>query len=642
MSTAVEPAWSPKFQSLSSRGWILASFYTAIILALPFWLKTTTIERLPLPRHDVVTWEAQLPCPVRLHQSLTLLVPPGVIQTADRFAIAERIQRSLTAAGDGIVEQRKPKKHYVDGQGGQEAVVFDDEKTDQAKPLQYAACIDWDVRVGGKDEHRSVAGLREFYISLDPANVDCLDDNFLLLTDYEVDFLTKNEVASTMSSTSTTRRMQLPLPDRLTPNHNYGIEESSSILSSYLARLLQLPYTPLFFPFDSSVPTLEESDVYVKLNDDVKTQIEKREEDRRRVPFTRNLRLVFSLINEEISAQPVDSAYSGRKRTTGVRGWDRAQVNGLFKNRFTPLLQALQTTQTFYTELQTTWFAPLQFEPKMLQVKGEVVETLLLDEDAPLTEENDDTIDSEAITEEREVNELIPLKQENTMDRYHLIDWEDIKIFVNSGEWSLTSGAVTLPLSSSLNASAVNDKKEQDMSSLFEQNERTLHFILYIPKPSHRPLRIAGNEQATILSEAKGWLIPQWGGVSLFNLGYEEGESEEKSESSHILDSLSAVELDAAFSTFERQFSTLVGLQELDIVNIEKEISLALRLDSLTRKRIIAASRESVSTLASTIRLIDKIENLGVGQSVRDDVSRALLLLDEVSALLVSSQHLVN
>lgn len=163
MSKVVEPAWSPNFQSFSSRVWILASFYMAIALALPFWYKTTTIERLPLPRHEVVSWEAQLPCPIRLHQSLTLLVPPGVIKTADRFAVAERIQWSLTAAGDGIVEQRKPKKHYVDGQGEQtdQATVTDDEEVEHAKPLQYAACIDWDVRVGGKDEHRSVAGLRE-------------------------------------------------------------------------------------------------------------------------------------------------------------------------------------------------------------------------------------------------------------------------------------------------------------------------------------------------------------------------------------------------------------------------------------------------------------------------------------------------
>lgn len=455
------------------------------------------------------------------------------------------------------------------------------------------------------------------------------------MTDYEVDFLTKDEVATNdLVSTPTTRRMQLLLPDRLNPNHNYGNEETSSILSSYLARLLQLPYTPLYFPSDSSVPTLEASDKYFLLKDDVKAQIERNEEDRRKVPFTRNLRLVFSLINEEISAQPIDSAFSGRKRVTGVRGWDRAEVKRLFLNRFTPLLHALDKTQTFYTELQTTWFAPLQFEPKVLEVE---VEVKVLNTTLPVAEEArcsiaDDTLLDEAAAEEREVNELVDLKEEKSIDRYHLIDWEDIKIFVNSGEWSLTSGAVTLPLSSSLNASVAKDKEEQDMSSLFEQNERTLHFILYIPKPTHRPLRIAGDEQATILSEANGWLIPQWGGVSLFNLGHEEVDSDDQSYSSHVLDSLSAVELDAAFSTFERQFSTLIGLQELDLVNVERKISLVLRLDTLTRRRIIAASRESVSTLASTIRLIDKIENLGVGQSVRDDVSRALLLLDKVSS----------
>lgn len=150
--------------------WILASFYTAIVLAIPFWLKATTIQRLPLPRHEVVAWEAQLPCPIRMHQSVTLLVPTDVIKPADRFAVADRVQWGLRVAGDGIKEERRPKKHYVDQEADEERVeaveagAGAEEKEEPLKPLQYAACVDWDVRVANQDEHRSVTGLREWGI----------------------------------------------------------------------------------------------------------------------------------------------------------------------------------------------------------------------------------------------------------------------------------------------------------------------------------------------------------------------------------------------------------------------------------------------------------------------------------------------
>jgi phosphatidylinositol glycan class S len=377
-------------------------------------------------------------------------------------------------------------------------------------------------------------------------------------------------------------------------------------------------------------------------------EIERKEEDRRRVPYTRNLRLVFSLINEEISASH-GGATIDRRQTSGVKGWNRWEVDSLFKKRFSPLLTSLGATQNVHTELQTTWFAPLQFQPKLLEVeRGE--EAVEQQSEVSIQAEKDEEMAEEA-KEEEEVEGLKDLETQATsppvkkIDQYHVIDWEDIKIFVNSGEWSLTSGAVTLPLSS-VNSSSADSEAEREMMNLFEQSERTLHFILYIPKPSHRPLRIAGNEQATVLSDAKGWLIPQWGGVSLFNLGYEEAESVDSSygSSGHVLDHLTAEELDGAFATFEKQFSTLLGLQETQGSSIAGDAALSLRLDAMTRRRMVASSRESVKTLGSIIRLVDKIENLGVGQSVRDDVSKALDLLGKVSPIpgICVSRHLLT
>jgi len=380
--------------------------------------------------------------------------------------------------------------------------------------------------------------------------------------------------------------------------------------------------------------------------DSVMRDIEQVQEDRRRIPYTRNLRLVFSLINEDISA----GSEGTRKDMAGVRGWEGREVELLFKKRFSPLLKALAGTQSFYKELQTTWFAPLQFDPKLLEVEREREPPVEVIDDDRLNRIQEERLDDER-EEEEEVDGLDQLstaiendstitledglikQPKREVDNVHLIDWEDIKIFVNSGEWSLTSGAITSPLSS-VNSSAVVGTM-QDMSDLFEQTERTLHFVLYVPKPSHRPLRIAGDVEASTISHAKGWLIPQWGGVALFNLGFEKAESASASSGGlpnqgRMLDSLSAVEMNDAFLIFEKQINTLLGLQEWEVTGVAEETSLALRLDALTRRRIVAASRESVKTLGSIIRLVDKIENLGVGQSVRDDVSRALLLLEEV------------
>jgi phosphatidylinositol glycan class S len=620
--------------------WILASFYTAIVIAIPFWLKATTIERLPLPRHEVVAWEAQLPCPIRMQQSITLHLSEDVIKQEDRFAVADRIQWALRVAGDGIWEQRRPRKHYVDDEADQDEEAAEVEPEEKAAmPLQYAACVDWEVRVADLDEHRTVNELREYNETPDRH----FDSSLIkIVKDYDFEFLQKHEEASPMNSTTTARRISIPLPAQLSPDHNLNSEDSSFILSSYLARLLQLPYTSLLLPFNNSSSDIGESPLTSPKAHDILAEIEVLEEDRRRVPYTRNLRLVFSLINEEISASS-GSNPDDRKQISGVKGWDRTEVNILFHKRFSSLLKALGETQTVFTELQTTWFAPLQFQPKILEIEREPEVPLAEEQPKVAAEEEEDEGKAAEKQEEGEVEGLKDLEVQESeailvpppakiVDQYHLIDWEDIKVFVNSGEWSLTSGAVTLPLTS-VNTSSADVKPEQDLDGLFEQSERTLHFIVYIPKPSHRPLRIAGNQEATILSEAKGWLIPQWGGVSLYNLGYEEVETS-RSFNSPLLDYLSASELDSAFATFEKQFSTLLGLQDLQgSIPIAYDAKLALQLDAMTRRRLVASSRESVKTLGSIIRLVDKIENLGVGQSVRNDISKALALLQKVSSI---------
>lgn len=440
---------------------------------------------------------------------------------------------------------------------------------------------------------------------------------------YTIDFVSSKDLDGTVASTPTGRTFQLPLPALLHQGHSFGSQETASILASYLAMVLQLPYTALFYPASSSPLALPSSNA---IEASMVRSIDQRLEDRRQIPYTRNLRLVFSLINEDVTAAAGTAHNMQKKDMPGVKGWDGKEVEDLFRKRFGPLLSALRGVHNVDRELQTTWYAPLQFQPKLLEVRREVVNaTSPVEEEQLLDEQGAGWADEdEAEVEDLEQLRAVP-PAPPPVDRVHVIDWEDIKIFVNSGEWSLSSGAATSPLSS-VNASAGINNDVEEMS---EQNEKTLHFVLYVPKPSHRPLRIAGNEEGTLVSNATGWLIPQWGGVSLLNLGHEGAESQAIPGKAGLLDSLSESEMDRAFATFEKQFGTLLGLQEVS--DLHESVSLALKLDALMRRRVVEASRESVKTLASIIRLVDKIENLGVGESVRGDVSRALALLAQVS-----------
>lgn len=149
----------PGFQSLPSRLAILLSFYTAILLALPFWLKTTTIERLPLPRQEVADWESRLPCPVRTTQHLTLRLPLGIVKRSEREAVAGGIQLGLRAAGDGVVGA--PRMAGSEADGGENSTDSRATHTVEPSALDHAACIDWDVLVGDSGQKRIVAGLCE-------------------------------------------------------------------------------------------------------------------------------------------------------------------------------------------------------------------------------------------------------------------------------------------------------------------------------------------------------------------------------------------------------------------------------------------------------------------------------------------------
>lgn len=155
---------APGTQSLRTRGWIVVCFYLTVLASLPFWLRTTTIERLSLPRANVEAWEAQLPCPVRFRHTLSLQLPASVPLLRENYGDVEReIAAGLKAASDGVwtpipapaseeegQDALSPEQHEQQQQKQSDREAERQAQTAPAKPREHAACIDWEIHIGGQ------------------------------------------------------------------------------------------------------------------------------------------------------------------------------------------------------------------------------------------------------------------------------------------------------------------------------------------------------------------------------------------------------------------------------------------------------------------------------------------------------------
>ncbi|KAN0108949.1 Phosphatidylinositol-glycan biosynthesis class S domain containing protein [Russula decolorans] len=243
-------------------------------------------------------------------------------------------------------------------------------------------------------------------------------------------------------------------------------------------------------------------------------------------------RLAFTLLNEDAAA--------GR----AVVHWD---VADMISRWISPVLKQTSELHNFTVESQIQFYAPLAFEPRVLS---------------------------------------------NDQDVIYGLSQENLKVFVNSAEWTLASGV---------------------------SNDPVLHFVVFVPSVSHTPLRILDDASQPISSDA--FILPQWGGIVLLNLPVD-GPSKLH---------LTAAELDHVFSGFRAQLLRLIGVSELPPEVRSAEPSLPLtdfQLDTLYRQRAFENAGSSKETLQSIVKLVDQIPNMPVGQDVRDDVLEALSALE--------------
>jgi phosphatidylinositol glycan class S len=172
-------------------------------------------------------------------------------------------------------------------------------------------------------------------------------------------------------------------------------------------------------------------------------------------------------------------------------------------------------------------------------------------------------------------------------------------------------------------------------------NDLVLHFVLFVPSASRRPLYILdanskvsrprlspfnSSVQPDVPSHSNAFILPQWGGIVIYNPPLEASSEE----------FLSLRHLDPIFSSFSEQLLALLGVPKLPdgVRSAETSTSTPVltdwQLDALLRWRTLKNVKGSQDTLLSIVKLVEQIGNMPVGKFVKDDVQEALAALDKV------------
>lgn len=338
-------------------------------------------------------------------------------------------------------------------------------------------------------------------------------------------------------------------------------------------------------------------------------------QDARVIQYSKHVRLVFSILNQDAS----DST-----------AYDSALIHALARphaaNPITRLQRDLDGLHTFHVETQVQWFAPLAFRPthEVLEeiVETEVDELVMVQHEVEhdVVVEHDVEVDADADSEEAEVEEELGKRRTvrekrvievPTVQRVvkqvrmalpprHVVEWDDLKVFVNSENWALTS---TVPPTAPGEEDVANGRPFDVLAQTHD-----LHFLLYVPARSSSPLHIrtASGE----LSRDHAWLVPQWGGVVILNPPH--SNSSLDTAGAGKMRQLPAELVQEAIGVFSRQLSILLGHDGKD---------------TLVQRRTLELAREATSTLRAIVDLVDKIHNLGVGSQVQQDTQTALAIL---------------
>ncbi|KAJ7792947.1 phosphatidylinositol-glycan biosynthesis class S protein-domain-containing protein [Mycena olivaceomarginata] len=251
-------------------------------------------------------------------------------------------------------------------------------------------------------------------------------------------------------------------------------------------------------------------------------------------PYSPRYRLALTLLNEDAAAG------------SAISGWD---ISGAISRHLSPIFSSLSVLHNFTIESQVQFHAPLAFSPVSL-------------------------------------------------DQGYGITPEDLTVFVNSAEWSLSSSV---------------------------SNDPVLHFVVFIPSAARRPLHILDSNG--LPSPSSAFLLPQWGGIVIYNPPADVQTTAP----------FPAPALTAVFTTFAAHLLALLGVPALppSVSTSASDVPhttplTAWQLDALLRARALENARNAQGTLESIVSLVAQIENMPVGRDVRGDVQGALGALEEM------------
>jgi hypothetical protein len=347
----------------------------------------------------------------------------------------------------------------------------------------------------------------------------------------------------------------------------------------------------------------------------------------------------------DVYAEPASEAGSSEAATADSEASEPVEADDAASTADTPLYEP-QNDSDEHAErvrqaVEEAQFARDGQEDSPLDDEEQAKEEEAVEELLAAVEQPDEASATAADASASETGLALPeLPAEPATEDVHVITPEQLQVFVNSAEWSLSSPSPatawefpSAPWLSDPEREAGLALRRLAWGDEESDTERTLHFCVFVPSPKHRPLYI---DEATSES-ARGFLVPQWGGVVLYNPPAPEDASSSRNSSS-LLPPFAAAELDDMMPLFASQLRSLLGLRlprsPAGSTEAQRLARRAVALDALLRRRIAETANEAVDTLHGIIRLVHKITNLGVGKQVQDDVRDALEALDMVRLVL--------
>ncbi|KAF8134711.1 phosphatidylinositol-glycan biosynthesis class S protein-domain-containing protein [Mycena galopus ATCC 62051] len=252
--------------------------------------------------------------------------------------------------------------------------------------------------------------------------------------------------------------------------------------------------------------------------------------------YSPRYRLAFTLLNEDASAGGA------------ISDWD---ISGAISRHLSPILNALSVLHNFTIESQVQFHVLLAFSPVSL-------------------------------------------------DNTYGVTSEDLTVFVNSAEWSLSKFLLLLCRGFCFHL--------------------VLHFIVFIPSAARKPLQILDSNGHT--SPSSAFLLPQWGGIVIYNPPHSASLQSAPFPRSA---------LDSVFTTFATHLLALLGVPNLpSSVHTDTPVLTPWQLDALLRRRSLENAVGAQDTLRSIVQLVAQIENMPVGPDVKGDVQGALAALDQM------------